>query len=301
MNEQITDIKHRLAKIETMKDYQRTLEKQRKENSTKLNAAYIQWEKENKDVEKLKHASLSSLIAWFAKDKEERLMKEEQEALKAMLVLRQLQEENEAITKDLIHCEEEIAQEDALRETLHRLQMEEALKGPMKKEVQQYAEELQQLQMLEKELQEALEASYPLTDQLQKAVDELGSASSWGIYDVFAGGMVSSMIKHSHIDHAQEAIAQIQQDMRRFQKELKDISMIELPNVQMEEWLKFSDIFFDNALFDFMALSQINDNEKSLITALASITDIQNELLDKHCACLEKQLTLKKKLERWYQ
>ena len=85
MNKEIAELKHRLAKIESMKDYQRELEKRFEQNNAKLEVAYAMVKKENKDVEKLKHASFSSIMAWIAKDKEERLIKEEQEALQAAL------------------------------------------------------------------------------------------------------------------------------------------------------------------------------------------------------------------------
>lgn len=301
MNKEIAELKHRLAKIESMKDYQRELEKRFEQNNAKLEVAYAMVKKENKDVEKLKHASFSSIMAWIAKDKEERLIKEEQEALQAALYLKQLQEETALINEELVHCEEEISQEDAIREALQRLQKEEALKGPKKEEVQQLYDKLEQETMLEKELQEAIEASYVVTDQLKHAVRELDSASSWGIYDIAGGGMVSSMIKHSHVDEAQQSIAQIQKDMRRFQKELRDVSNIELSEVQMDEWLKFSDIFLDNVLFDFMALSKINDSKAKLNKGLASLIQLQDELLNQKCACLERKLTLDNKLNKLYQ
>ncbi|MFR5079194.1 MAG: hypothetical protein ACLTDX_14720 [[Clostridium] innocuum] len=62
-----------------------------------LRQAEKQLKKETRDVEKLNTASVASILAFFAKDKEERLVKEEQEALQAALHVRQLQENAKAL------------------------------------------------------------------------------------------------------------------------------------------------------------------------------------------------------------
>ena len=85
MNDKITALKHRLNKIASLKDYQVELQQRIEENDAKLLIAYEILKKENHDVEKLQHASLSNVIAWFSHDKEERLAKEEREALQASI------------------------------------------------------------------------------------------------------------------------------------------------------------------------------------------------------------------------
>lgn len=297
MSDNITKIRHRLAKIESLKSYQEELYEQIKQNAINLAKAEAIAEKENRDVEKLKHASLSSILAWFAKDKEERLMKEEQEALRAMIHLKQLQEEQIVLQQEQDKINMEIDHEDALREALARLVKQEALKSPQGTRAKELYDQLEKEQLLEKELQEAISASYIVTDSLREAIHELDSASNWGIMDIAGGGMIASMAKHSHVDNAQKRIEEIKQDMRRFQKELHDVSDIELPNVVMERWLSLSDIFFDNFFMDFMVQSKINHHRDQLKDILVQICDLQNFLLDQNNECMERQIDLKEQIE----
>lgn len=298
MSDNITEIRHRLAKIESLKCYQEELYEQIKQNAINLAEAEAIAEKENRDVEKLKHASLSSILAWFAKDKEERLMKEEQEALRAMVHLKQLQEEQIVLQQEQDKINMEIDYEDALREALARLVKQEVLKSPQGTRAKELYDQLEKEQLLEKELQEAISASYIVTDSLREAIHELDSASNWGIMDIAGGGMIASMAKHSHVDNAQKQIEEIKQDMRRFQKELHDVSDIELPNVVMERWLSLSDIFFDNFFMDFMVQSKINHHRDQLKDILVQICDLQNFLLDQNNECMERQIDLKEQIEK---
>lgn len=258
MNDTITEIRHRLAKIERLKSYQEELYEQIEHNKIMLAEAEVIAKKEHRDVEKLKHASFFSILAWFAKDKEECLMKEEKEALQAMVRLKQLQEEQVVLQREQDKINMEIDHEDALREALARLIKQEILKRPQGTKAKALYDQLEKDQLLEKELQEAISASYIVTDSLRDAIHELDSASNWGIMDIAGGGMIASMSKHFQVDNAQKQIEEIKQNMRHFQKELHDVSDIELPNVVMERWLSLSDIFFDNFFLDYMAQSKIN-------------------------------------------
>ena len=154
MNEKITALKHRLHKIESLKDYQVELQQRIDENDAKLLIAYEILKKENRDVEKLQHASLSNVIAWFSHDKEERLAKEEREALQASIQVKQLQEEAEVLQRKLEECTQEIEQEDAIREALYRLQMEDTMHGEHSEQAKELYHRLEKEQLMEKELME---------------------------------------------------------------------------------------------------------------------------------------------------
>lgn len=295
MNEKITALKHRLHKIESLKDYQVELQQRIDENDAKLMIAYEILKKENKDVEKLQHASLSNVIAWFSHDKEERLAKEEREALQASIQVKQLQEEVEVLQRKLEECTQEIDQEDAIQEALYRLQMEDTMQG---EQVKQLYQRLEKEQLMEKELMEAIEAGYVVIDQLKSAVKEMENASTWGTIDMFGGGMMSSMIKHSHIDSAQKKVAELSENLHRFQKEVHDVKQVELPDVSIEGWLSGADIFFDNMIFDIMAQSKIDKNLKALRDCLFSITALQDQLLNEQYDCVNRQNELKQALNK---
>ena len=96
MKKDIVELRHQLQKIESDKLYLEECIERLHEVESALRQAEKQLKKETRDVEKLNTASVASILAFFAKDKEERLVKEEQEALQAALHVRQLQENAKA-------------------------------------------------------------------------------------------------------------------------------------------------------------------------------------------------------------
>lgn len=112
--------------------------------------------------------------------------------------------------------------------------------------------------------------------------------------------MMTSMIKHSHVKEASKKIAQLQQDLLRLQKEVKDVHSIDIAPMEIESWLSTADIFFDNFIFDFMAYSRINKSHEQLKAGLENIIALQDQLLDEKCQCLERQNALHTKIQRLF-
>lgn len=50
-----------------------------------------------------------------------------------------------------------------------------------------------------KEREEAIRAGKRAKKSLEQALDALDSASGWGILDIFGGGLISTLAKHSKI------------------------------------------------------------------------------------------------------
>lgn len=115
MKKDIVELRHQLQKIESDKLYLEECIERLHEVKSALRQAEKQLKKETRDVEKLNTASVASILAFFAKDKEERLVKEEQEALQAALHVRQLQENVKALRQDMDACELNIVQEELVR------------------------------------------------------------------------------------------------------------------------------------------------------------------------------------------
>ena len=53
------------------------------------------------------------------------------------------------------------------------------------------------MEILDRELEEAIRASEAALEKLEKAKASLESASGWGIFDIIGGGFISSAVKHS--------------------------------------------------------------------------------------------------------
>ena len=84
----------------------------------------------------------------------------------------------------------------------------------------------------EKERLEAVSAGQRALDSLNLAKNELNSAKNWGIVDLIGGGFLSTLCKRSKMDQAQSYMDDAKSDLKRFQKELSDITDESNLNVQ---------------------------------------------------------------------
>ena len=129
-----------------------------------------------------------------------------------------------------------------------------------------------------KEIREAIQAGEWALKSLREVDAYLDQARKWGVLDIFGGGFISDLVKHSKIRSASEYMERARNDLRRFQTELYDIA--ELPNVNFEigDFLTFADFFFDGFLADFMVQSKINKARETVNRAL-ELTQIMLERL----------------------
>src|SRR5699024_4846269 len=121
---------------------------------------------------------------------------------------------------------------------------------------------------------EAIEAGNKVGDTLNNAIESLESAEGWGTFDIFGGGMISSLVKHDHIDKATDQIHQAQTSMRKFQKELLDVDEGSHLEINISGMLKFADFFFDGFIVDWMVQGRIQDSLQQVRDQHASVVMI---------------------------
>ena len=109
-----------------------------------------------------------------------------------------------------------------------------------------------------REINEAVLAGERALNSLREAKSKLNSARAWGVYDILGGGMISSIVKHSKVNDANEWLEQANRDLRRFAKELRDVPGEEI-YVQAGDLASTLDIFFDNIFSDFIVQNRINE------------------------------------------
>ncbi len=134
----------------------------------------------------------------------------------------------------------------------------------------------------QKEIREAIFSGQQALSHLEEARKYLSSAANWGIFDMFAGGMLSTMIKHNKIDSASQSMEQARDHLRLFQKELEDVNMSLNLNLEIGSFLTFADYFFDNILTDSIVQSKIDNARQQVEEAILMV----RQLLDR----LERQL-----------
>lgn len=133
-----------------------------------------------------------------------------------------------------------------------------------------------------KEIREAIQAGEAALSSLRNAQEKLNSAKNWGIWDIVGGGFMSSLIKHSRMDDAQEYMEEARQNLRRFEKELQDVSLSDAfsrnSSMDISSFLRFADSFFDNMFLDFYVQSQINQACDAVENAIRQVEDILDGL-----------------------
>ena len=133
-------------------------------------------------------------------------------------------------------------------------------------------------ELMNQEIREAIDAGERALISLRAAQDKLNSARNWCIFDMIGGSFFSSLMKRSQIDGASEYMAQAQLDLRRLQKELRDIQVPMDLKIEVSDFLSFADVFFDNLLVDWMVQNKIAEARGQVEDAIFRVESILMDL-----------------------
>ena len=256
---------------------------------------------EQYDVTELESLSFASILARIAGNLDEKLNKEKKEAFAAAAKYESARRELENIQVDI----------RSLADELHGLETAEAeYKQVLKekrqaladggdetaKEILELERRIAYLHSQKAELDEAYEAGSDAMDVARGIADSLSSASGWATWDLLGGGILTDMIKHSHMNDAQQQIGTLQTALRRFRTELADVKIDDDLDFQMDGFTSFGDWFLDGLIFDWMALDHISKSEvqiqntsNQIAMAISKIQDLQ-EALDVELREVQEQL-----------
>ncbi len=126
-------------------------------------------------------------------------------------------------------------------------------------------------------LDSTIRAGQSAIDSLERAKVELDSAKSWGVFDMLGGGLISTLVKHSKMDHAQEYIGDAESALRVFNERLHGLNLNEI-NVDTGDLTGMLDIFLDGIFADWVMQSRINEARDAVDSAIAEIGDILKRL-----------------------
>lgn len=132
--------------------------------------------------------------------------------------------------------------------------------------------------IIKQELQEAIIAGEKALESLILAREKLNSAKSWGLFDLFGGGLLSSAIKHSKMDEAASYIEDAKQAMQIFQRELQDVNVPLDVKMEVGGFLAFADFFFDGVIVDYIVQSKISDAKEQIEDAIFRVESLLVEL-----------------------
>lgn len=283
LNERLADVKYRMKERERLNSLVRGIESQKKELEYKRDELFKQLKKEEVDVEKLERLSLTNLYHVLKGDKNDRLYEERKEVLAAKLKY------DEAVL-DINRLNDEIADNRNKISALGDLEKEyeEIIREKENfiksgsyselKELNNIVEKQIDLKNREKEINEALSAGDMVIHSLMQVQDSLDSAESWGTYDIFGGGLIATMAKHSKIDEARDEIDRTQSLLRKFHRELKDVGENANINIEIGSFMTFADYFFDGLFADWSVQNSINDAQDRVYETLIRVQELVSML-----------------------
>lgn len=242
-----------------------------------------QLEKENMDVKKLEALSLTALFYTVLGSREQQLEKERQELLSAQLRVGRLTHNVHALETECQELQQKIrelrgvdAQHEKLlaeKESLLRVNQHPALR-----ELDELSQKLATLQRKEKEIDEAVTAARIVREGLADLIETLKSAKNWGTWDMLAGGLIITAIKHDAINEAREKVHQVQVDMTKLQKELADVRNITDLEINFGGLELFADFFFDSLIMDYIIQLKIFNSLKKAVQAYEKVQEVSNRL-----------------------
>ena len=257
---------------------------------------------EQADVDRLEGRSLAAFFYNVIGKMDEQLDKESQEAYAARVKYDAAARELEGVEADLRRYESELS---ALRGCEHRYdevlkEKADAIKaagGSNGEEILKLEERNAFLESQKKELQEAISAGNAALSITQQVLSSLDSAEGWGTWDLFGGGLVADLAKHSHLDEAQGAIEQLQSQLRRFKTELADVTIQADMQVNVDGFLRFADYFFDGLFADWAVLDKINQSQSQVQNTKSQIASVLSRLDSMMRTLEQEQVQIKSKLD----
>jgi len=240
-------------------------------------------EKEKDDVTKLENASLASIFYSVLGSFEDHVEKERSEVLAARLKFNQAE-------KDLADIQEQIIMFNAERskyldcqkefECLYAQKEEELIweNGDIAQKMLDLSDKTNLARINIREIEEATDAGQEAFDSLDRVDNSLDKAEGWGIFDLLGGGLISDLVKHSHIDEAKGETENTQRLLRRFKTELTDINVNRDIVMETEGLAKFADFFFDGLIADWFMQSKINESQISVSEVKDQVSCILEKL-----------------------
>lgn len=131
---------------------------------------------------------------------------------------------------------------------------------------------------IEVEKREAIQAGNQALKSLNQAYSELNKAKNWGLIDIFGGGTITTLIKHSKMNNAQNYINQAKYDLKVFRKEVSDLDGYLNLDMDVSSFLCFADFFFDGFVADWLVQGQINQARGQIQDAINRVRNVMDQI-----------------------
>ncbi|RLL46563.1 hypothetical protein D8M04_04970 [Oceanobacillus piezotolerans] len=244
-----------------------------------------QLKREEKDVKKLEGLSITNLIQSLTGKKYENLEREKQEVVAVKLKLEEAKKTKKEIEEAIKALHHQLEKGSDIENRYHQILLEKESQISEQDSVAgerllQLSEEEGDLAAFLDELKEAITAGEYVLSALNQAENALSEAESWGTLDMFGGGAASGWIKHDYIDKSTNHIHEAQTRMRTFQKELLDVEEDAELRIDISDFLKFADFFFDDFISDWLVQEKIEKLLENIRTQKDNVIYIKQNLIE---------------------
>ena len=290
----------RLRKLDvSVEDIERQLKRRR---ITEQEARHI-LEQEPGDMAELARMSLVAFLARIQGNLENRKEEERREAAMAKARYDAARWDLEDLDRRIRDAQEERQQLSEIPRQYQALldEKEQVLHsqgGSQSKRLGELAQEQERTTGELREIQEAILAGMTALQALSDMGSDLSSAGSWGIWDVAGGGVMATFAKHGCLDDAQDSAYEARRALSRFRTELADVSEEQVPQVELGDFARFADYFFDGLFADLFVQSRIQDAQEQVEAVSRRVDGVLTRLREEQAALEEKQGQLEWERER---
>lgn len=266
----------RKAHLKTILDDLRAQEHELSEMAAVLDT---ERKREGMDVERLQGRSLSAFFYTVTGKKDEHLEKERKEAYAASAKYDAVMRELCAVRADIKRYNAEYSALIGYDVQYEKLLCEKAI--ALKVEGSKAAEKIIEFETrisktdnAKAEAKEAIAAGRRAKKSAETVLEKLNNAKGWASWDILGGGMIADMAKHDKLDAAQDAVEELQINLRRFKTELADITLEAEHQVNIDGFLRFADLFFDGIFVDYSILQRIEESKEKIEAVKCQIDSV---------------------------
>ncbi len=285
-----------LAVQQELTNQLRTLEAQ-------VTEARAAWTKEQKDVDRLNRLSLASLFYDLLGNKEEKMEQEHREAMAAAAKYQAAKAELDRVTNELRLTRNELDLLDGCEQRYRqacddRAQVLKSTDPVIGRQIMELEEESARVCAQLRELREAISAGELAESAANEVLRHLDSAEGWGTFDLFSDGILADIAKHDRLDQAQSAIHRLQARLSSYKTELVDVRIQADLGLNISDFLRFSDWFFDNIFTDWAMQDKIHDAQNRTLHVLNQITAIQTRLQTMEQAFIHQRQSVQDQIDK---
>lgn len=238
--------------------------------------SHLRLHKEKREMESLEGKNIKTIFTEILGNKKEQLENERQEYLQEVLHHNGLVDEIE-----ILEYEEKVLKEKCIdnlpqlkKDIRHLLDYKERLlreDQKYKPELRAFDNKLIRSSGEIRDIVEAINEAKNLEQKFHSIIRNLKQVKKWGPYRMHGKGRYSSYNKKTYIDKANREAIVINVQIKKFNKELKDVYPDMDITMSMEFYKNFIDHFYNNLITDWMI-------QKKLTSAINSISNMLNQL-----------------------